>query len=436
MKIMRKQTKKYLGNKNLRNKAKPIKKIYLVTILIVCLILIFSLVFFILIPAFKQIKQRKEEERIKNATVIVDLKDDLSISFLEDAKVTDFILNINGTVVSDYNIDTSEVGEKEVTFEYINDENIKIPYTYKLNVVDDVAPDIWLGEKYSVYTDYDGSLLEDIVCADNYDDNPQCEIIGEYDTSKVGNYNLTFKAIDASNNVTTKNFTLNVSERPNDKSNNNSTPSYTYFQDVIKKYKRENTKIGIDVSTWQGNIDFDKLKAANVEFAFIRVGSTRGVDGDYFLDNKFIQNIEGFNRVGIPVGVYFYSYAKDKESAIENANWVLKQIKDYKVDLPIAFDWENWSFYNYFNQSFYSMTKNAKAFLDTVAESGYQGTLYSSKNYLEKVWYDLDYPVWLAHYTNDLKESSYEGEYSYWQLCSNGKVDGINGNVDINIMYT
>ena len=82
------------------------------------------------------------------------------------------------------------------------------------------------------------------------------------------------------------------------------------------------------------------------------------------------------------------------------------------------------------------MTKNAKAFLDTVAESGYQGTLYSSKNYLEKVWYDLDYPVWLAHYTNDLKESSYEGEYSYWQLCSNGKVDGINGNVDINIMYT
>ena len=137
MKIMRKQTKKYLGNKNLRNKAKPIKKIYLVIILIVCLILIFSLVFFILIPAFKQIKQRKEEERIKNATVIVDLKDDLSIPFLEDAKVTDFILNINGTVVSDYNIDTSEVGEKEVTFEYINDENIKIPYTYKLNVVDD-----------------------------------------------------------------------------------------------------------------------------------------------------------------------------------------------------------------------------------------------------------------------------------------------------------
>lgn len=434
-----KPQKKYLTNKdtgfNKKSSSNTIKKSYLIIIIVVCIVICFSIVFLILIPAYKESQRRQEEERIKNATIVVDLKEDLTIPFLEEAKVSDFILNINGKLIDDFEIDTSEIGEKEVSFEYVNDENIKIPYSYKINIIDDKAPDIWLGNSYSVYNDYNGNLLEDIVCADNYDDNPNCEIVGEYDTSKVGSYNLTFKAVDASNNIVTKDFTLNVSKRPTNNTTSNNKPTYTYFKDVIEKYKNDNTKIGIDVSTWQGDIDFDKLKAANVEFAFIRVGSTRGIDGEYFVDNKFVRNIEGFNRVGIPVGIYFYSYANDKESAIENAKWVLKQIEGYKVDLPIAFDWENWSFYNAFKQSFYSMTKNAKAFLDTVAESGYKGTLYSSKNYLEKVWYDLDYPVWLAHYTNNLNQSSYEGDYSYWQLCSNGKVDGINGNVDINIMY-
>ena len=76
---------------------------------------------------------------------------------------------------------------------------------------------------------------------------------------------------------------------------------------------------------------------------------------------------------------------------------------------------------------------NAKSFLDTIKKAGYEGLLYSSKNYLENVWYDTGYDIWLAHYTN---KTSYTGDYKYWQMCSNGRVDGINGNVDINIMYT
>ena len=148
---------------------------------------------------------------------------------------------------------------------------------------------------------------------------------------------------------------------------------------------------------------------------------------------KFEQNIKGFNEVGIPVGVYFYSYANSKESAIKDAEWVLEQIKGYEVELGVAYDWESWSFYNNFHQSFYSTTMNAKAFLDTVAKEGYKGLLYSSKNYLEKVWFPLDdYDVWLAHYT---RETSYQGKYKYWQLASNGRVAGINGFVDVNIMY-
>lgn len=412
------------------------KKKNLIKILIGCLIISTCLITLVIVPNFKKIKEYKEqkeyEKELKQATIIVELKEDLSTNFLEDAKVSNFITNINGTIIDDYKIDTSIVGEQEIKFEYINDEDIKIPYTYTINIKDTVSPSIWLNDTYSITTDYNGSLLEDIVCADDYDDNPKCEIIGDYNTKKTGNYKLQFKATDASGNITTKDFTLKVSNPETNKPSNNSTPTYTYFSDVIENHKTDKTKIGIDVSSWQGDINFQAVKDAGVEFVFIRVGSTRGIGGEYFVDKKFQRNIEGFNEVGIPVGIYFYTYANNQESAINDAKWVLDNIKGYKIDLPIAYDWESWSFYNEFHQSFYSTTKNAKAFLDTISAAGYSGLLYSSKNYLEKVWYETGYETWLAHYT---KQTSYQGSYRYWQMCSNGRVDGINGNVDINIMY-
>ncbi len=413
------------------------KKNNLIIILCICLIVSTSLIFAVIIPYYKKFneyqEQKKYEESLKEATINVNLKEDLTTPFMEIRKVSDYIETINGEIIDDYEIDTSKIGEQEIKFEYINDEeNIKVPYSYKINIKDTTPPVIWLNDNYYVTTDYNGSLLEDIVCADNYDDNPKCEIIGEYNTKKVGNYNLVFQASDASGNVSTKEFTLQVSKPKENQSNNNTTPTYTYFSDVIANHKTDNTKIGIDVSSWQGDINFQAVKDAGVEFVFIRVGSTRGIGGEYFVDKKFIRNIEGFNEVGIPVGIYFYTYANSRESAINDAKWVLEQIKDYKIDLPIAYDWESWSFYNEFHQSFYSTTQNAKAFLDTINEVGYEGLLYSSKRYLEQVWYDTGYETWLAHYT---KQTSYQGSYRYWQMCSNGKVNGINGNVDINIMY-
>lgn len=411
------------------------KRKHLLIILAICLIISITLLTTIIIPKYKLYKEQKEyEEKLKNATIIVDLKEDLSINFLDKAKVSDFITNINGEIINDYTIDTSKLGEINVNFEYINDEEIKIPYSYKLRIEDNTPPEIWLGNTYSINTSYTGSLLEDIVCADNLDDNPKCEILGNYDTKKPGTYDLSFEAIDNSGNKTKKDFTLYVKEpKKNDNTSSNPNRTYTYFSDVIKNYKTSKTKIGIDVSSWQGDIDYEKVASSGVEFVFIRVGSTKGINGEYFVDKKFIDNIEGFNKAGIPVGIYFYSYANSEESAINDAKWVLEQIKDYKVDLPVVYDWESWSFYNEFHQSFYSTTKNAKSFLDTVSSSGYDGALYSSKKYLENVWLDTGYDTWLAHYT---KKTNYQGDYKYWQMCSNGRVDGINADVDINIMYT
>lgn len=408
-----------------------------IIIIACCLLLNIFLIIFVIIPCYQKYQEKMAEKeyqkQLANATIIVDLSEDLNVSFLANKKVSDFITNINGEIIDDYEIDTSTVGKEIVSFKYLNEEDIIIPYEFEVNVIDDVAPVIWLGDSYSVTTSYEGNLLDDIVCADNYDDNPNCEIIGEYNTTKVGKYNLTFQATDNSGNVTTKEFTLNVTNPQPENNNTTSNTTTTSFSEVVSSKKTNTTKIGLDISRWQGDIDFAAVKEAGVEFVFIRVGSTLGIDGEYFVDKKFEQNIKGFNEVGIPVGIYFYSYAYSSAKAIEEAEWVIEQIKDYQIDLPIAYDWENWSFYNSFHQSFYSNTKNAKAFLDTISSYGYDGILYSSKNYLEKVWYDTGYPVWLAHYTEN---TTYEGEYQVWQICSNGRVNGINGNVDIDIMYT
>lgn len=405
------------------------KKIFLI---VAVTIVIFTLIILLLVP---KINNYIIKRKIANAKILVELKEDLEIPFGTEVYAQDFISSINGDILENKKIDTSSLGPKMVSFEYVNEDKITVPYQYEIKVIDNTPPLIWLGNSYTVLTTFEGDLTDKIMCADDLDDKPDCHILGDYDTKTPGKYDLTFEAIDKSGNKTTQPFTLIVKEPSKSNSNQNSASSTLNgqkFADIIANYKTDQTKIGIDVSGWQGEIDFQKVKDAGVEFAFIKVGGTIGIDGKYYVDSKFKRNIEGFNEVGIPVGVYIYTYAKTTQNARNDALWVMNEIKNYQVDLPIVYDWENWSFYNEFELSFNSLTNNAKIFFDTVEEKGYTGALYSSKTYLEKIWQDTERDIWLAHYT---KQTSYEGSYKYWQMCDNGLVDGINGYVDINIMY-
>lgn len=107
-------------------------------------------------------------------------------------------------------------------------------------------------------------------------------------------------------------------------------------------------------------------------------------------------------------------------------------MKNYKLDLPVAFDWESWSSFNTTGMSFYTINKSANEFLRVLEDAGYKGMLYSSKNYLERIWDKTEYETWLAQYNT---KATYNGEYSIWQMCDTGIVDGIKGDVDIDIMY-
>ena len=395
-------------------------------------IILITIVIIFLIP---KINKYLEKRKIANAKINIELKNNLKVPFGSEVYTQDFISSINGQLTENKQIDTESLGTKTVSFEYINDDKIKVPYQYEIDVIDNTPPLIWLGNTYTILTSFEGKITDKIMCVDDLDDKPDCHILGDYDIKTPGRYNLTFEAVDKSGNKSTQPFTLIVKEpTKNNFSQNTSSSELTgqKFEDIIANYKTDKTKIGIDVSGWQGDIDFQKVKDAGVEFVFIKVGGTIGIDGKYYVDSKFKRNIEGFNKVGIPVGVYVYTYAKTSKNARADALWVMNEIKNYKVDLPIVYDWENWSFFNEFELSLNSLTNNAKTFFDTIEEQGYTGALYSSKTYLEKVWMNTDREVWLAHYT---KQTSYEGSYKYWQMCDDGLVDGINGHVDINIMY-
>ena len=203
--------------------------------------------------------------------------------------------------------------------------------------------------------------------------------------------------------------------------------------EIVKKHKNTNTMVGIDVSYWQQNIDYEKVKAAGCEFVIIRLGVNTDSDKDISEDSFYKRNIENAKKAGLKVGVYIYTTAASETQAIDHAKWVKKILNKTKLDFPVAYDFENWSSFPKYNLSRYSLTKNYLAFDKEMKRTGYDTMLYSSMNYLEKAWMFSDtYPVWLAHYTD---QTTYEGKYIMWQMTDKGKIDGISGNVDIDIYY-
>lgn len=367
--------------------------------------------------------------RVKTAKVEIVLSDNLQAKVYDSARVSSFIESINGKIIDDKKIDTKKVGKKKIEFEFINEQNIKLKQSFEIEVVDDEAPLVWLGKSYNVALGSKDNLLDKILCGDNYDAKPKCEIIGTYDLNEAGAYDLVFKASDSSGNETIKKFTLNVNKNSS-VSQNIDNESYVLFSDIKNNYKNSNTQIGIDISKWQGDVDFKSLKEAGVEFVFLRVGTS--INRENIVDQKFLENIKKAEEVDMPVGVYYYSYANSASMARSDALWVVNMLQNKNITLPVVFDWENWNTFNEFNLSFFGLSDVAKTFLDTVHEHGYDGLLYSSKTYLENIWLDIGYPVWLAHYTAN---TNYNKDYEYWQITSNGKVDGINGSVDIDIRY-
>ena len=188
---------------------------------------------------------------------------------------------------------------------------------------------------------------------------------------------------------------------------------------------------GIDVSAWQKEIDWDKVKASGIQFAILRCGY--GSDIKSQDDKYFERNITECERVGMPYGVYLYSYANSVEKAKSEAEHTLRLIEGHTLSYPVYYDLEDADTTGKCSKSL--ILEMAKAFVEVLEAKGYCVGIYANKywntTYLTDDWYNTK-PRWIAQYHT---ECTYSGEYGIWQYSSSGKVDGINGNVDMNYAY-
>ena len=194
---------------------------------------------------------------------------------------------------------------------------------------------------------------------------------------------------------------------------------------------------GIDVSTYQGDIDWEKVAASGVKFVFIRLGYRGYESGLLVKDDRFEDNIRGALQNGIAVGVYFVTQAISVEEAVEEAQFVMENIRPYNVTWPIVLDIEDAASATARTAelSQQARTDHAIAFCETVKESGYMPMLYCNiRWFIEKL--DItritDYDKWFAQY---FRKPFFPYAFQVWQYSSTGRIDGIEGNVDYNISF-
>ena len=208
------------------------------------------------------------------------------------------------------------------------------------------------------------------------------------------------------------------------------------FKHYYENGERLNTT-GIDVSYHQGDIDWEAVKADGVDFAMIRLGYRGYETGNINIDERFHEYAQGALDAGLDIGVYFYSQALTAEEAREEARTVLAEIENYEITYPVVFDWEIVGEESARTNDISSEKLNecAAVFCNTIARGGYIPMIYSVKR-MALLKYDLSklagFDFWLAEYR---EEPEFPYEFTMWQYASDGKVNGIEGEVDLNMSF-
>ena len=215
------------------------------------------------------------------------------------------------------------------------------------------------------------------------------------------------------------------------------TSKSLYEKNGLLYYRDDNfkSKPGIDVSTYQKDINWKKVKKHGIRFAMIRVGYRANDNGKIYKDKRFEQNVKGALKAGLKVGVYFFSEAKTEEEAIQEAEFVIRHIRGKKITYPVAFDMEDTQEKDrHEDLSKKERTVIADAFCHVIQNNGYDPMIYAYPNWIYRhVDYTklTKYDMWLAHYT---EKTTYPFHYRIWQYSEQGKVPGIKGKVDLDIM--
>ena len=191
----------------------------------------------------------------------------------------------------------------------------------------------------------------------------------------------------------------------------------------------------MDVSAYQDDINWQKVKASGIDFAIVRAGYRGKTNGALVKDSKFDKHISGAILAGLKVGAYMFTEARDYTEGAEEAKFLVSLTKDYDVKLPLVIDTEYQSNARSNGISVAARTEAIRGFCETIESLGYTPMIYASTSWLNN---NLDmsklskYKVWVAQYYDRV---TYNGSYEVWQYTSKGRADGIKGNVDMNYWY-
>lgn len=202
--------------------------------------------------------------------------------------------------------------------------------------------------------------------------------------------------------------------------------------------ERYTLRKGIDVSEHQGYIDWEKVKAAGIDFAILRIGYRGyGAEGKLCTDETFHRNIVNAQNAGIDVGVYIFSQAVNEEETMEEVQLVLNNLVGYELQLPVVFDPERIHDDEARTDevSGEQFTRNTVLFCEKIKEAGYEPMIYGNMVW-EAFEFDMeqlvDYPVWYADY-EAVPQTPYD--FTFWQYSEKGNVDGVEGPVDLDVQF-
>ena len=267
--------------------------------------------------------------------------------------------------------------------------------------------------------------------ADDADREPELVVDGEVDTSKTGSTTLNVSVKDDAGNVASEKVTVNVVESAGSTEPSKPTDGLTPFSEFDKTYRKDGVSLGIDVSRWEKEIDFNKVKAAGCDFVIMRLGGYD--DGELYTDRCYIQNMKNAKAAGLKIGIYWHAEESTKDEVLASTKYLLDVLDGEKLDFPIAYDWEDFANFENYKMNIQDLNDCYHVFEGELSAAGYETSIYGRKIFMNSVWWDKgDQPVWLAHYTSN---TDYTGKYYMWQQTSTGTIDGITTACDFNVLY-
>ncbi|MBO4920225.1 MAG: hypothetical protein J5365_08775, partial [Erysipelotrichaceae bacterium] len=333
-------------------------------------------------PPVIEIKNRRIMKDPGNAYSVEEINSNISTNEGSFYYETDYDSELSGTYTVHVRAEDDYGNVSETSYEVVV-RDIEPPFVFRY------------GDGSLVQMRSEFNIQDIIAYGDNADPNLVLTVEGDVDTFRKGRYPLHALLEDHSGNRTEWDLTVEVTDR---------IPEYDtdeeeyLFEDFLKDYAGEGREFGIDISTWQGDIDFEAVKDAGCDFVIIRVGFS--YDGTFTLDNKFRQNFEGAKQAGLKVGIYHFSYDNNQEDLLNAVDMILTELNGETLDLPIVFDWEDFWCYQEYELSFQDLNHLYDVFEKEVNGKGYRSMLYGSSYYLRNIWTHTDTrPVWLAQYT-------------------------------------